>query len=517
MILGDRGGGGYRYQLVNTSGNPYISASLRTGPPHETRCYNPRVSEPLLTQQQLRSPVLRRSFRKPYPVAVRGEGVYVWDADGKRYLDFSGSAAVNFIGHGVREISDAMAEQARQLEFVHTSQFTTPVAEEFAEELLDFAGEGFAGGAVYFTCGGSESVETALKLARQYQVEIGQSNRHQILSRQQSYHGATLGALAVSGNRKRREIYLPMVREFEHVGMPYCYRCAFCRTNDCTDSCYNCGQQYAAELERAIQAAKGATAQSNSNVAGFIFEPMSGATLGAVTPPPGYLQAVADICRRHCVLLIADEVMTGMGRTGRNFAVEHFAIEKGGIAPDIMVTAKGLSSGYAPLGAVIASKKVVDAIAEGSGAFLHGFTYNAHPVSVAAGRAVLRRIRSLNLVHAADSAEGMVGSALKKALETLRDLDAVGDVRGLGLLRGVEFVADKKTKAPFLPEKNFAGLVGQACLRRGLLVYPMQGCVDGVAGDHLLIAPPAVISAEQIGWAVEQIRAAVLESAAQAR
>jgi adenosylmethionine-8-amino-7-oxononanoate aminotransferase len=459
--------------------------------------------------------VLRRSFLKPYPVAARGEGVYVWDSDGNRYLDFSGSAAVNFIGHGVREIGDAMAEQARQLEFVHTSQFTTPVAEEFAQELLDSAGANFAGGAVYFTCGGSESVETALKLARQYQVEVGQRNRYQILSRQQSYHGATLGALAVSGNKKRREIYLPMVRECEHVGIPYCYRCAF----ECTDSCYNCGQQYAAELERAIEAAKGT--EGRNNVAGFIFEPMSGATLGAVPPPPGYLKAIADICQRHGVLLIADEVMTGMGRTGRNFAIEYW-----GIAPDILVTAKGISSGYAPLGAVIASKKIVDAIAggtaggqecpphTGSGAFLHGFTYNAHPVSVAAGRAVLRRVRSLNLVRAADSeVTGTAGAALKIALESLRDLGAVGDVRGLGLLWGVEFVADKKTKAPFPPEKNFAGLVGQACLRRGLLVYPMQGCVDGVAGDHLLIAPPAVISAEQIGWAVEQLRAAVKESA----
>jgi len=470
--------------------------------PHESRCYNPHV-----TEQQLRTPVLRRSFRKPYPVAVRGEGVYVWDSDGNRYLDFSGSAAVNFIGHGVREIADAMAEQARQLEFVHTSQFTTPVAEEFAQELLDFTGEHFAGGAVYFTSGGSESVETALKLARQYQVEIGQTSRHQVLSRQQSYHGATLGALAVSGNRKRREIYLPMVREFEHVGIPYCYRCAF----DCTDSCYNCGQQYAAELERAIEAANGTAARDN--VAAFIFEPMSGATLGAVTPPPGYLKAIADICQRHGVLLIADEVMTGMGRTGRNFAVEHFSVEHGGIAPDIIVTAKGLSSGYAPLGAVIASKKVVDAIAAGSGAFLHGFTYNAHPVSVAAGCAVLKRVRALNLVRAADSdVEGTAASALKVALESLRELDAVGDVRGLGLLWGVEFVADKKTKAPFPPEKNFAGLVGQACLRRGLLVYPMQGCVDGIAGDHLLIAPPAVITAEQVGWAVEEIRAAINES-----
>jgi adenosylmethionine-8-amino-7-oxononanoate aminotransferase len=455
------------------------------------------VTDSILTRQDFRTPVLRRSFRKPYPAAVRGEGVYVWDGDGDRYLDFSGSAAVNFIGHGVREISDAMVEQARQLEFVHTSQFTTPVAEEFAQELLDFAGDHFRGGAVYFICGGSESVETALKFARQYQVEIGQTKRHRILSRNQSYHGATLGALAVSGNKKRREIYLPMVREFEHIAIPYCYRCAF----DCTDSCHNCGQQYAAELERAIEAAQG-------EAAGFIFEPMSGATLGAATPPPGYLQAVAEICRRHGVLLIADEVMTGMGRTGRHFAVEHWQV-----APDILITAKGVSSGYAPLGAMIASKKVVDAIAAGSGAFLHGFTYNAHPVSVAAGRAVLRRIRSLKLVHAADSyVEGTAAWELKKALEDLRDLDAVGDVRGLGLLWGVEFVADKKSKTPFPAKKNFAGLMAEACLRRGLLMYPMQGSVDGVAGDHLLIAPPAVITAEQIGWAVEQLRAAVKES-----
>jgi adenosylmethionine-8-amino-7-oxononanoate aminotransferase len=492
-------------QKREPQGTQKYTAEPRPGTALTVPCsdqHNPRVTEPTLTQQQPRTPVLRRSFRKPYPVAVRGEGVYVWDGEGKRYLDFSGSAAVNLIGHGVREISDAMAEQARQLEFVHTSQFTTPVAEEFAQELLDFAGEHFAGGAVYFTCGGSESVETALKLARQYQVEIGQSNRHQILSRQQSYHGATLGALAVSGNRKRREIYLPMVREFEHVGIPYCYRCAF----DCTDSCYNCGQQYAAVLRHAIEESKG-------QAAAFIFEPMSGATLGAVTPPPGYVQAVAEICQRHGVLLIADEVMTGMGRTGRNFAFEHFAIEPGAVAPDILITAKGLSSGYAPLGAVIASKKVVDAIAAGSGAFLHGFTYNAHPISLAAGRAVLRRVRSLNLVQAADSeVAGTAGAALKIALESLRDLEAVGDVRGLGLLCGIELVADKKTKAPFPPEKNFAGRVGQACLRRGLLVYPMQGCVDGMAGDHLLIAPPAVISAEQIGWAVEQIREAVKES-----
>ena len=461
------------------------------------RCDNPEVAES--TVVSTRSAVLRRSFRKDFPAAVRGEGVHVWDAAGKRYLDLAGSAAVNFIGHGVAEISAAMAEQAAKLEFVHSSQFTTPIAEEYAQELLSFAGEHFRGGAVYFTCGGSESIETALKLARQYQVEIGQAKRHQILSRQQSYHGSTLGALSVSGNKRRRDLYLPMVREFPHVGMPYCYRCAF----DCTDGCRNCGQQYAAERERAIET-------SNGEAAAFIFEPVSGATLGAVVPPPGYLQAVSEICRRHGVLLIADEVMTGMGRTGRNFAVEHW-----NVVPDILVTAKGLSSGYVPLGAVLASKRVVDAIASGSGAFLHGFTYNAHPISLAAGRAVLRYLQANKLVEAADSSRTNSAAAqFKHSLESLRHEEPIGDVRGIGLLWSVEFVADKSSKRPFAPEENFSGRVAAAALDRGLLVYPMQGSVDGIRGDHLLLAPPAIITSQQITWAAQQLRAAVLETRA---
>lgn len=448
-------------------------------------------------QRQGRSSVFRRSFRKEFPSAVRGEGVYVWDTAGNKYLDLAGSAAVNLIGHGVPEISAAMAEQAGKLEFVHTSQFTTPIAEEYAGELLAFAGKHFEGGAVYFTCGGSESVETALKLARQYQVEIGQSQRHQILSRNQSYHGSTLGALSVSGNRRRREIYLPMVREFPHIGMPYCYRCAF----DCTDGCRNCGQQYAAELKRAIESA-------NGEAAGFIFEPVSGATLGAVVPPPGYLQSIAEICRESGVLLIADEVMTGMGRTGRNFAVEHLEVK-----PDIMVAAKGLSSGYAPLGAVIASQKVVDAIATGSGALLHGFTYNAHPISLAAGRAVLQYLQTHKLVGAADSSRSGAPAALfKQALETLREKESVGDVRGIGLLWAIEFVADKSTKRPFPPAQGFSALVGAAALRRGLLVYPMHGSVDGTAGDHILLAPPAVITPDQASWSVDQLASAIQEA-----
>ncbi len=446
-----------------------------------------------------RSALLRRSFRDSFPPAVRGEGTCLWDARGKQYLDFSGSAAVNFVGHGVAEIVEAMHEQARQLEFVHSSQFTTPVAEEYAAELLAFAGENFRGGAVYFTSGGSEAIEAALKLARQYQVEIGQGDRSQVISREQSYHGSTLGAVAVSRNKRRREIYRPMIREFSSVSAPYCYRCAY----DCSDGCFNCGQEYAAEIEQAI-------ADSPGQVAALVLEPVSGATLGAVAPPRGYLEKVAEICRQNAVLLIADEVMTGMGRTGRNFAVDHW-----GIAPDILVAAKGLSCGYAPLGAVVISKKVVDAIAIGSGSFIHGFTYSCHPISLAAGRAVLKYVKRMNLVESADSDRaGSIAVVLRENLARLRSLDSVGDVRGIGLLWAVEFVWDKSTKTPFPIKTNFSGRVAEAAAERGLLLYPVQGCVDGDRGDHILIAPPAVISASQIAEAVDHLAAATAEASA---
>jgi adenosylmethionine-8-amino-7-oxononanoate aminotransferase len=443
------------------------------------------------------SALLRRSFRKTFPPAVRGKGAYLWDIQGKQYLDFSGSAAVNFIGHGVSEIVSAMTEQVRSLEFVHSSQFTTPIAEQFAAELLDFAGPNFRGGAVYFTSGGSEAIESALKLARQFQVEVGNFDRSQIISREQSYHGATLGAVAVSRNKRRREIYRAMVREFSTVSTPYCYRCAY----DCKDGCFACGQEYALEVEAAI-------ATANRKVAAVILEPVSGATLGAVVPPRGYLERVRDICQKQEVLLIADEVMTGMGRTGRNFAVDHF-----GVAPDILVTAKGISSGYAPLGAVIVSQKIVDAIACGSGSFIHGFTYSSHPVSLAAGRAVLRYLREMRMVEAADSdrPDGIAGK-LKETLAQFAPLACVGDVRGIGLLWAIEFVCDKVSKKPFSPETNFSTRVAQSCLERGLLVYPVQGCADGDWGDHILIAPPAVITHDQVSWAAEQLSAAIQEN-----
>jgi adenosylmethionine-8-amino-7-oxononanoate aminotransferase len=434
-----------------------------------------------------------RSFRKQYPRAVRGEKAWLYDEHGKQYLDLAGSAAVSFLGHGDPEIARAIAAQLGELEFAHSSQFATAVAEDFARELLAFAGPAFSGGAVYFTSGGSEAVETALKLARQYQVESGHDERFQIISRSQSYHGATFGAMAVSGNLRRRQPYLPMLREFGHINTPYCYRCAYGGNN--------CAASYAGELERAIGEAEG-------KAAAFICEPISGATLGAVAPPDGYLQEVRRICDAHGLLWIADEVMTGCGRTGRNFACEHWRV-----APDIIVAGKGLASGYAPLGAVIASHDVVEAIAVGSGSLIHGFTFNAHPVSVAAGRAVLRRIRELRLVEAADGGNpGSLAAEFAAALQTLRDCDCVGDVRGLGLLWGVEFVADRQTKAPLDPSAGFAARIFDAAQRRGVLVYPMQGSVDGVRGDHLLLAPPAITTRAEIHRGISELRHAIREA-----
>ena len=405
-------------------------------------------------------------------MAARAQGTRIWDVDGREYIDLSGSAAVNFIGFGVDSIVEAMSKQASRLPFVHSSQFTTEIGERFAAEVLAFAGPAFEGGAVFFTCGGSEAVESALKLARQYQVETGHPERFEVISRLQAYHGATLGALAVSGNLSRREIYLPMVREFEHIAMPYCYRCAF--------ACDECGHRYAGELKSAIE-------RSAGRAAAFIGEPMSGATLGAAAPPADYWPEVARICRENGLLLIADEVMTGFGRTGRNFCMEHWKV-----APDIIVAGKGIASGYAALGAVIASERVVSALRKGSGALVHGFTYNAHPVSMAAGSAVLERIEDGDLVRAADPSTGAVGFPFAQALRLLTKIESVGDVRGLGLLQAIEFVRDKTTKEPYAPELKFSSRVAAAALKRGVLTYPMQGSLDGRRGDHILLAPPAV-------------------------
>ena len=439
-----------------------------------------------------RRALFTRSLKKSYPVAVRGEGPWLWDADDRRYLDFSASAVVDFIGHGDQDITRAIADQLHRLEFVHSSQFVTEAAEQFAQEILDFAGPHFAGGAVFFTSGGSEANETALKLARQYQVEIGQPQRSQVLCRKQAYHGATIGAMSLSDNRKRKEIYAPLLHEFPRVSTPYCYRCRY--------GCDHCADKFAAEVDSALDL-------HGDSFAAFFFEPISGATIGAAVPPDGYLQRATEACRAKGVLIVADEVMTGFGRTGRNFAVDHWKV-----APDLLVVGKGIASGYVPLGAVIASRTVVDAIQSGSGSLVHGFTYNAHPVACAAGREVLRKTRMLvGEALCADTHRECPGTWVRNGLHRLRDHPSVGDVRGRGLLWAIEFVADKTTKSPYTPAHNYSSQVATAAQRRGLLTYPMQGCVDGINGDHLLLAPPATIAEEEIFWAIEQLSAAIHE------
>jgi adenosylmethionine-8-amino-7-oxononanoate aminotransferase len=432
--------------------------------------------------------IFPRNFLKKYPHATRAEGCFVYTDDGKRYMDASGGAAVVTIGHGVEEIGRAMAEQASRLAYVHSSQFQTEIAEKLARRILALAPDGMGpDGRVYFTSGGSEATETALKLARQYWLEQGENKRFRVLSRLQGYHGSTLGALSVSGNVRRREPFARMLAEWGHIPPCYCYRCPYgLRFPECNVEC-------ADELNRMLER------DGSEDVAAFIFEPVVGATLGAVAPPEGYVQRIAEICRQHGILLIADEVMTGMGRTGKPFAVEHW-----GATPDMILVGKGIASGYAPLGAVIVSGRVAETISRGSGTFLHGFTYNAHPVATAAGNAVLDYIERENLFARVDVA----GKEMRAALELLKKFSVVGDVRGMGLLWGIEFVQDKKTREPFPSDARIAYRIQEDALEAGIMSYPIQGCVDGTRGDHILLAPPFTITSAMI-----QMLAAGLEKA----
>lgn len=425
-----------------------------------------------------------RSFRKAYPQAVRGEGCYIFTSDGSRYLDAAGGAAVVTIGHGVKSVAEAMAAQAETLAYVHSSQFETPVAAELSSRLLKMAPSSFADGKVYLTSGGSEATETALKICRQYFFERGEKRRYRVVSRKQSYHGATLGALTVSGNVRRREPFAPMLADWGHVDPCYCYRCPLGLTYP------DCGVACADELEKLLDG------EAGDEVAAFIVEPLSGATLGAVPPPDGYMQRIAEICRRHGILLIADEVMTGMGRTGRNFAVQHWAVE-----PDLILVGKGIASGYAPLGAVMVSERVVNDFRKGSGVLLHGFTYNAHPVAAAAGVAVSDFARENHLFEQVERK----GEYMRSALARLTDSPYVGDIRGKGLLWGIEFVANRETREPFPSELQGSSQIAAKMLESGVLSYPMQGSVDGYRGDHLLLAPPYVISTEQMNDLAEAL------------
>jgi adenosylmethionine-8-amino-7-oxononanoate aminotransferase len=419
------------------------------------------------------SALFPRNFRKDLPIAVRGEGSWIFTADGRRLLDASGQAAVVSIGQGVTEIGRAMAEQASQIAFAHTTQFHSESAEKLAERLLALAPPNFRdGGRVYFTSGGSEATETAIKLVRQYWLERGDSKRFRVVSRRQSYHGSTLGAMSVSGNVGRRAPYEPLVAEWGHIAPCFCYHCPFdLKFPDCGLACAN-------DLETELQ-------RPDANVAAFIFEPVVGATLGAAAPPDGYIARIAEICRQHSILLIADEIMSGMGRTDKPFAVQHWDVE-----PDLILVGKGIASGYAPLGAVLVSRGVAEAFELGTGTFQHGFTYQAHPVATAVGNAVLDFIESQKLFQRVSP----VAQQLRSHLSQLESHPNVGEVRGLGLLLGIEFVKDKHTREPFPREQNIAEKIRQAALAEGVLTYPSQGCVDGSRGDHVLLAPPFVLT-----------------------
>ena len=435
------------------------------------------------------TPIFSRNLRKKYPVAVRGEGCWIVADDGRRYLDASGQAAVVSIGHGVHEIGRAMAEQSDRIAFAHTTQFHSEPAEKLAARLLAIAPRNFRdGGRVYFTSGGSEATETAIKLVRQYFLEKKQPARFRIVSRKQSYHGSTLGAMSVSGNVARRAPYAPMIPEWGHVAPCFCYHCPFGKTfPECNLAC-------ADDLEAFLQS------NDASSVAAFIFEPVVGATLGAVSAVDGYTGRIAEICRKRGILLIADEVMTGMGRTGKPFASAHWSLE-----PDIILTGKGIASGYAPLGAVLVAPQVVEAYEAGSAAFMHGFTYQSHPVATAAGNAVFDFLEAHDLFKRVAPA----GESLHKALLPLEEHPNVGQVRGLGLLQGVEFVKDKSTREPFPKEAAIAEKIRQAALEKNVLTYPTQGCVDGVRGDHILLAPPFIITPQESQLIAEALRYAI--------
>ena len=418
-----------------------------------------------------------RNFRKDYPVAVRGEGSWIIASDGRRYLDASGQAAVVSIGHGVAEIGRAMAEQSNRIAFAHTTQFHSESAQKLAARVLAIAPRNFHnGGRVFFTSGGSEATETAIKLARQYCLETKQPARYRIVSRKQSYHGSTLGAMSVSGNVGRRAPYAPMIPEWGHVAPCFCYHCPFDKTYpECNLAC-------ADDLDAFLRS------NDASIVAAFIFEPVVGATLGAALAVDGYTARIAEICRKHGILLIADEVMCGMGRTGEPFASQHWGLE-----PDIILTGKGIASGYAPLGAVLAAPRVVDAFEKGSAAFMHGFTYQSHPVATAAGNAVFDYLEA----HKLFDCVGPAAESLRKALSPLESHPHVGQVRGLGLLQAVEFVKDKATREPFPKESGIAEKIRQAALEKNVLTYPSQGTVDGTRGDHVLLAPPFIITPQE--------------------
>ncbi|WP_186258658.1 aspartate aminotransferase family protein [Burkholderia gladioli] len=428
--------------------------------------------------------VFHRAPRATLPVAVAGDGIELIDSTGKRYIDACGGAAVSCLGHSNTRVIEAIKRQAERLPYAHSSFFTTEPVEELADRLIEAAPAGLDH--VYFTSGGSESIEAALKLARQYFVEIGQPARRHFIARRQSYHGNTLGALAIGGNPWRREPFLPLLIDAHHVSPCYAYR-----EQRAGESEEAFAQRLADELENRI------LELGSDTVAAFVAETVVGATAGAVPPVRAYFRKVRAVCDKYGVLLILDEIMSGMGRTGHLFACE-----EDGIAPDILTIAKGLGAGYQPIGATLASDRIYDAIVGGTGFFQHGHTYIGHATACAAALEVQRVIAEEGLLDNVRERGEQLRAQLR---ERFADHEAVGDVRGRGLFVGVEFVADRGTKQPFDPSLRLHAALRREAMARGLMVYPMGGTVDGRQGDHVLLAPPFICSAEQIDIIVERL------------
>ncbi len=434
------------------------------------------------------SHVFPRHTKATFPTAVRGDGCYLIDSDGKRYFDGSGGAAVSCLGHSDREVTTAIKEQVEQLAFAHTGFMTSQPAEDLADLLIDLApGELDR---IYFVSGGSEAVEAAIKLARQYFLETGQGERTRLIARRQSYHGNTLGALAAGGNAWRREPFAPLMIETSHISPCYEYR-----DREPGETVEDYGRRVADELETEIQRLGPET------VMAFVAEPVVGATMGAVPPVPGYYARVREICDRYGVLLILDEVMCGMGRTGTLFACE-----QEGIAPDIVTIAKGLGAGYQPIGATLCTGEIYRAIETGSGFFQHGHTYMGHPTACAASLAVVRAIQKRNLLGRVGELGNKLDSELNSAFG---QHPHIGDIRGRGLFRGLEIVRDRETKEPFDPKLAVHAKIKKAAFEAGLICYPMGGTIDGVRGDHVLLAPPFVMEEEQIGEIVDKLSIAI--------
>ena len=423
------------------------------------------------------SNIFPRHTNYDLPNAIRGEGCYIIDENDKWYLDASGGAAVSCLGHSDKTVQKAIIEQTKKLSFAHTSFFTSEPAELLANLLAKHSPEGLD--KVYFVSSGSEAVESSLKLARQYFIEIGNPEKHKVISRRQSYHGNTLGALAAGGNVSRRTFFEKLLFETSLISPCYPYRH---QTQDETELEY--GLRVANELEEEI------INLGPENVMAFVAETVGGATAGALTPVIGYFKRIREICNKYNILLILDEVMCGMGRTGSLFACEDEEI-----IPDILTVAKGLGAGYQPIGAMICQNFIYDAIANGSGFFQHGHTYLGHPVACAASFSVLSKLVNENF----PSQVREKGQYLQKNLELhLGQNQFVGDIRGRGLFRGIELVKNRSTKEPFPKKLNIAGKIKKQALDIGLICYPMQGTVDGSKGDHILIAPPFIINENQI-------------------